>query len=159
VAHGQGTASDVYGCSYGVVGPVSSEDLDVVVRGRGVGGMLVMASRPPSPRQPLHDATWILAAEGDGDRGTAEEGSGGDGEDDDDDVDDDVEPLLKFRRVEGSLPELLAGDAATCLAVHHRYLVRGLLCVAWQQAACMGWAGAGGWVGGVVRIASWSSNT
>ena len=55
------------------------------------------------------------------------DGGGGalDGSDDggDDDDDDDVEPLLKFKRIEGNVPEILAGDMATALAVHQRYLV------------------------------------
>lgn len=41
---------------------------------------------------------------------------------DEDDLED-MEPLLKFKRVEGSLSEVFAQDLATCLAVHARHLV------------------------------------
>lgn len=43
-------------------------------------------------------------------------------EDDVDDVEE-PEPLLKFKRIEGNLVDILAQDLATCLAVHTRYLV------------------------------------
>jgi hypothetical protein len=82
---------------------------------------------PPRPRLFPTLLRSLTPADGDPDGEGADDGSGTRGEgsdDDDDDPDDDVEPLLKFRRVEGSLPEILAGDVASCLAVHHRYLVR-----------------------------------
>jgi hypothetical protein len=42
-----------------------------------------------------------------------------------DDAAADAPPLLKYQRLGGSVPGILASDTATCLGVHTNFLVSG----------------------------------
>jgi len=63
---------------------------------------------------------------GDGDEDGEEDGEGDDDEDDEEDDDEeDEEPKLKYQRVSPGMTEMLKQDAASCLAVHDKFLALG----------------------------------
>lgn len=63
--------------------------------------------------------------EGDDEREEEDEEEEEEGEDEEEEEEEEEEPRLKYQRMGGSIPSLLASDAASCIAVAERMIALG----------------------------------